>query len=255
MLLIDDEADNASVNTSKESQEATAINRKIRELLRLFGRNAYLGYTATPFANIFIVPNTDDEMLGDDLFPRDFILTLDAPSNYCGARKIFSDHTDLDILRELDDFEDIIPLRHKKDDIPHVLPLSLYHAVRVFILIRAAKLLRGHENKHHSMMVNISRFTDIQTHVKEMIHQYLEELRHSVFNHFALPFDQAMGNSHIRALHDSWQVEFANTEFSWKDIQHALKEAIAPISVIEVNSSRASEPLDYHQRSIQMVVA
>lgn len=248
MLLIDDEADNASVNTSKESQEATAINRKIRELLKLFSRNTYLGYTATPFANIFIAPDTDDDMLGDDLFPRDFILTLDAPSNYSGAHRIFSDDADLDTLRELDDFEDIIPLKHKKDEIPHVLPQSLLHAVRVFILIRAARLLRGHENKHHSMMVNISRFTGIQTHVKEMIHQYLEELRHSVFNHFAMPFEQAMGNSNIRALHDSWQEEFDGTEFSWKDVQHTLKEAIAPISVIEVNSSRTSEPLDYHPK-------
>ena len=67
MLLIDDEADLASINTKKESEEATAINQGIRQLIRLFSRSSYVGYTATPFANVFIDPETDDDMLGDDL--------------------------------------------------------------------------------------------------------------------------------------------------------------------------------------------
>lgn len=73
LLLIDDEADNASVNTRSEAQNPTAINERIRALLRLFTRNNYVGFTATPFANIFIDSDTEDEMRGNDLFPRDFI--------------------------------------------------------------------------------------------------------------------------------------------------------------------------------------
>ena len=61
LLLIDDEADLGSINTSAEGDEATAINRKIRELLHLFDRSSYVGYTATPFANIFIDPETESE--------------------------------------------------------------------------------------------------------------------------------------------------------------------------------------------------
>src|SRR6185295_3551554 len=121
MLLIDDEADHASINTNKEGNEATTINTKIRELLHLFDRSSYLGYTATPFANIFIDPETENEMLGDDLFPRDFIISLDPPDNYVGPSKLFTRDADLDCIREVIDNEDWLPLRHKIDFRPHTL--------------------------------------------------------------------------------------------------------------------------------------
>ncbi|MEA2095701.1 MAG: hypothetical protein U9P73_03260 [Candidatus Cloacimonadota bacterium] len=123
MLLIDDEADHASVNTSREDEDPTATNRRIRQLLGLFEQSSYLGYTATPFANIFIDPESDDDMLiEDDLFPRDFIISLDTPSNYIGAKRIFEEEGDLDIVREVDDYEDILPLKHKKHEFPEILP-------------------------------------------------------------------------------------------------------------------------------------
>lgn len=89
MLVIDDEADNASINTAYARDEVTRINGQIRELLSIFHRSCYVGYTATPFANIFIDPDTDDEALRQDLFPRHFIIGLDAPSNYFGAQRFF----------------------------------------------------------------------------------------------------------------------------------------------------------------------
>ncbi|MCL2768386.1 MAG: hypothetical protein FWE49_06660, partial [Synergistaceae bacterium] len=91
MLLIDDEADNASVNTKKEDENPTAINDAVRSLLALFRQSSYLGITATPFANIFIDPDTTDEMRSDDLFPRDFIYSLSPPTNYIGAESIFGE--------------------------------------------------------------------------------------------------------------------------------------------------------------------
>jgi len=95
--------------------------RLIRELLSLFHRSCYVGYTATPFANIFIDPDTDDEALKQDLFPRDFIIGLDAPSNYFGAQKIFLDARDQHI-RLIDDNEDVLPMKHKIDHPVDVLP-------------------------------------------------------------------------------------------------------------------------------------
>ena len=83
LLLIDDEADNASINTRPENDGTTRINGLIRDILRLFDKRGYVGYTATPFANIFI-PIEEDE-----LFPRDFIINLPAPSNYIGPDKVF----------------------------------------------------------------------------------------------------------------------------------------------------------------------
>ena len=91
MLLIDDEADNASINTKYAKDEVTKINAQIRDLLATFHRSCYVGYTATPFANIFVDPDQYDDALKEDLFPRHFIIGLDAPTNYFGASKVFID--------------------------------------------------------------------------------------------------------------------------------------------------------------------
>ena len=48
----------------------TLTNKRIRELLNIFNKATYLAYTATPYANIFILPDNKDEMIGDDLFPK-----------------------------------------------------------------------------------------------------------------------------------------------------------------------------------------
>jgi len=248
MLLIDDEADHASVDTSKGDDDPTATNSRIRELLALFEQNSYLGYTATPFANIFIDPENEDEMLNDDLFPRDFIISLDAPSNYVGAKRIFEDDGDLDIVREIDDYEDILPLKHKIYEQPEILPPSLYSAVRAFILAKAARNLREQDKAHHSMLVNVSRFTGIQTHIKLLIHDYVTEVRDAIISHYALPIADALKNSDMRALNQSWIDEFNTTEFQWKDIQGELKSAVSAVRVIEINGATTSEPLDYNKR-------
>ena len=85
LLLIDDEADSASINTAPEERRPDGDQRPpFGQLLHLFHQSSYVGFTATPFANVFVNPDSEDEMLGDDLFPRDFIYTLDPPSNYFG---------------------------------------------------------------------------------------------------------------------------------------------------------------------------
>ena len=77
VLVIDDEADQASVATK-------SINPLIQRLLGLMPKSTYVGYTATPFANVFIDPSESN-----DLYPRDFILNLPQPEGYFGPEKIF----------------------------------------------------------------------------------------------------------------------------------------------------------------------
>jgi hypothetical protein len=245
LLLIDDEADHASINTSKEGNDATTINKKIRELLHLFDRSSYLGYTATPFANVFIDPETDNEMLGDDLFPRDFIINLDPPSNYIGPERIFSSEADLKIVKSIDDQEDFIPTRHKINFQPKELPPTLKEAIQVFILSRALRLLRGQVTSHNSMMINVSRYTSVQSSVMLLVDEYVKEIRQSVLNHYQLNRSEALKNTVMLGLHDVFEREFANTEHIWDDVQKVLKEAVSPIGVIEVNSSSQAEQLDY----------
>ena len=99
LLLIDDECDFASVNTRQperdengnivEDWDPTETNKQIRTLLFIFQKSAYVGYTATPYANIFIHKDDYHRKYGDDLFPRHFIISLPQPTNYIGPENVF----------------------------------------------------------------------------------------------------------------------------------------------------------------------
>ena len=244
MLMIDDEADNASINTSADPDESTRINGLIRKTLNLFHKRCYVGYTATPFANIFIDPDSEQEMLGGDLFPRDFIVSLDAPDNYVGPEKIFSEDSELDIIHYIDDHENLLPIRHKIDHLITDLPSSLHQAVLTFILVIAVRLLRGQIKKHNSMLVNISRFTNIQSQVRNILHEYLQELIQQVRFNYAKPVDDALKSSLMKSLHERWEKEFGKKEFRWDEIQAVLLDAAAPVKIIEINS-QSPDTLDY----------
>lgn len=242
MLLIDDEADNASIDVSKSPEEASRINSQIRELLTQFHRSCYIGYTATPFANIFIDPESEHEMYGEDLFPRDFIVGLEPPDNYFGADKIFGEESS--VTREIVDNEDILPLKHKNHYELPALPRSLERAVRTFILCRAIRVLRGDGAAHNSMLVNASRFTSVQGELRDAIHSMLSNtVRHIRFN-ARKPVPEALKNEEILLLQKVWSDEYAHLEFDWYEIQSVLLEASAPINVVEVNS-RSSGQLNY----------
>jgi len=244
MLMIDDEADNASINTSANPDESTRINGLIRKTLNLFHKRCYVGYTATPFANIFIDPDSEEEMLGGDLFPRDFIVSLDAPDNYVGPEKVFGENSDQDIIRYIDDYEDLLPIRHKIDHVITDLPLSLCQALFTFILVIAVRLLRGQIKKHNSMLINISRFTNIQSQIRNVLHEYLQKLIQQIRFNYAKPVNDALKNPLMRKLCDHWKKEFGEKDFNWDEIQSVLLDATAPVKIIEINS-KSSDILDY----------
>ena len=89
VLVIDDECDQASVNSAGNELDMTAINACIRELLSMFPAVSYVGYTATPFANVLISPYLGNAEEPDDLYPRDFITALPKPPGYFGAEELF----------------------------------------------------------------------------------------------------------------------------------------------------------------------
>ena len=247
MLIIDDEADNASINIRHGAGEVSTINRQLRQLLELFDKSCYIGYTATPFANIFIDPDTVDDMLREDLFPRSFIVSLDPPSNYFGPTEVFVDDSER-YIRYIEDNEDHIPLIHRNDFVIESLPTSLVDAIRTFILARAIRLARQQERQHSSMLVNASRFVAVQFQLRNAIHSALDDVQNSVRINGALAPDEALQDSEIRALHGVWESEFRNTGFCWPEIQEQLHAAAAPIRVVEVNS-RSAGTLDYGANS------
>ena len=167
------------INIRRGQDEVSRINGQIRQLLSLFDRSSYIGYTATPFANIFIDPDTDDEMFGEDLFPRHFIVSLDPPDNYFSATRVFSTE-DGQVIRHIEDNQDLLPPKHPITHVVTALPESLRTAVRTFIVARAIRLARGQATEHNSMLVNVSRFTNVQGQVRNEIHALIDGIRSSV---------------------------------------------------------------------------
>ena len=256
MLLIDDEADNASINIRHEQDEISRINGQIRELLALFDRSCYVGYTATPFANIFIDPDSEDEMMGHDLFPRDFIVSLDPPDNYFGATRVFVDEPET-IVRDVDDNADLLPLKHPIEHVVTELPETLETAVRVFILARAIRLARGQVATHNSMLVNVSRFLNVQAQIRNEIHALVDGIRGSARVNAALPPARALSDPRIAALREAFDEHYEDTcGRSWEEVQAFLHESASAVTVVEVNG-RSPGSLDYleHERNGLNVIA
>jgi len=248
MLLIDDEADNASINIQYGRDEISRINGQIRDLLGMFQRSCYVGYTATPFANIFIDPDTDEDVENEDLFPRHFIIGLDAPSNYFGARKVFidglpdEDDERPEYLRFIEDNGDLLPVKHKIDHPITELPESMKEALRAFLIARALRNARGQKGQHASMLVNASRFTGIQNTLKLRLHETLKVYENALRVNGSRP-DAITASPEIAELHETWEAEYSSVS-AWDEVLANLLGVAASAQVIAVNSSSPGS-LDY----------
>ena len=248
MLLIDDEADNASINIKSHREDISRINGQIRDLLKRFDRSCYVGYTATPFANIFVDPESDDEMFRQDLFPRDFIVSLDPPDNYFGASRVFLEYSEhksgMSIVQYIEDNGDLLPRKHRKEHVVTDIPNSLKDAIRAFILVRAIRLVRDHVESHNSMLVNASIFMRVQTQLRNEIHNFLGMIRNSIRVDSFNSEEDAIRNPEIAALKDIFDREYDNVGVTWMQVQSCLHDSISPMKVIEINS-QSRDSLDY----------
>ena len=256
MLMIDDEADNASINTHKAEDDPTKINRYIRNILSLFTRSSYVGFTATPFANVFISYDSEDEMLRDDLFPRDFIYSLKAPSNYCGSRKYFFQPNEN--VRYITDWdESIFPMKHKKEWDGDKLFDSLYHAVNTFLLANTIRDIKDKDinlNTHRSMLINMTRFTKVQFVIKDIVNDYFSTVKNAVKQTRKLPIEYAETNPSVQKLKESFLSEYPNiiingVTLTWEQIFPKIYDSIKDIEIVVVNSSKQSTKLNYDNYS------
>lgn len=252
LLLIDDEADNASINTRADN-DPTTINKHIRRLLELFTKSSYIGVTATPFANIFILPEKTEDMLNDDLFPADYIYALDPPTNYIGGNEIFGDDAAYSgSLMPIDDAQEFFPYKHKQDTVLYGLPESLYSALRYFLLANVVRDINGDLTAHRSMLVNVSRYTKVQEQVSKLILEWLYEVQRDVRNYCRLDEEQACKNRSLAALRDDWNnpsYPFYKYGVEWDSVQkNYLLSAISSIEVRTINQ-RSANKLDYTEYS------
>lgn len=284
LIIIDDEADHASVDTGEqifdefgipnEEYEPKAINSLIRKILHLFSRKAYVGYTATPFANIYIHEHAETKKEGKDLFPESFIINLATPSNYIGPSRVFGVSEgakirkgQLPIIHEVDDHNSDdgstgwMPTQHKSDHIPYhgsefSIPLSLVEAVDSFILACAVRQLRKQGDQHTSMLVHVTRFKLVQKEVFGNVDKYVKKISQRII--------RGIDNHDILLrLKNLWENDFIptnikmNEEFSdlcaeslpnWNDVELILPEIMEQINVRMINGT-AKDVLDYKDRA------
>lgn len=272
LLLIDDEADNASINISNDPERQSSINGWITQILNLFGKNAYVGYTATPFANIFIP--LDDQ----NLFPRNFIKNIPAPSNYIGPEKVFgfspleedeASNTVLPIVNRINDYSGFVPDRHKKDDqLPSSLPESLKRAIRCFIITCAIRRLRGQKTVHNSMLIHVSRFMRWQDHIAELVSNQFIYYRRGIDQNDAVILDELKSTfeqddngfkSYVSVSKQILDSELKNLDsqiqvHKWSEVLQHLNDAASRIEVKSIHGG-SGEALDYfdHKNGLSVI--
>ncbi len=230
LLLVDDEADYASIDTSKHDSEPTAINRGIRRVLAAFEKSSYVGFTATPFANVLI--NDEDT---EDLFPRDFIFSLESPSNYFGPRQMFDDiSAEQNFIVPLQDAEDFFPAKHRKTHSVEALPASLHDAILAFYISNAVRDLRPRQkNSPRSMLIHVSRFKDVQRQVFDLVSEKCAEINatlelgigaRDLYGEF-----ERVYKSHFHYVHETWAA-----------VQEQLPNAARSTEVFIVNSEKGN---------------
>ena len=281
LLVIDDEADQSSVDTGAlprredgtldPEYEPKPINALIRRLLHLFDKHAYVGYTATPFANIYIHEEAETADEGEDLFPRSFIIGLPTPSNYSGPATLFPETLKIGdakpwgsdsatetspFLRIVNDYlpDPTLPddkgwmPAHKKTHTPlyrgeKKLPPSLRRAVRSFILASAARIARGQGQKHKSMLIHVTRFTEVQGEVVRQVKAYTDALRDAWRNE-----DQALKLE----MESLWQTDYetvcrgAGMPLAWSTVEPHVWTILRAVAIKEINGSSA-DILEYEQ--------
>lgn len=256
LLLIDDEADNASINVKYGKGEISKINGQIRKILGLFTQSAYIGYTATPFANVLIDSKSTDDEAGDDIFPRSFIYTLEQSTAYFGAEKIFGDidETNPKYIRWILDDDESQGIKRRSGDTLKELPQSLEQAIDTFIIACSIRVLSGDADEHMTMMVNMSPFRTVQHSIYYLIEDYVDLLRRSINSYAGLPSSIALSSSaKLRELKQVWEQEYSDAPFTWEEVLKTLQETIRPITLAEINS-QSKDALDY-TRTPQRVIA
>ena len=188
ILVIDDECDQASVNSALGELDMTAINRRIRELLSHLPAVTYVGYTATPFANVLIDPYRADGQGLDDLYPRDFLTALPRPDRYFGTESLFgavpSDPEDvrpeeegLDMIRDVPSGEEALlqpRSRRERDAFQPVMTNSLETAVLYFLACCAARHARGDGTHHMTMLIHTSAYVIAHERVSALIQGWVD---------------------------------------------------------------------------------
>jgi hypothetical protein len=288
VLIIDDEADNASIDIAKkkkktnannlvvdgssddlDEQDPSRINARIRAIIAKFNRTTYVGYTATPFANVLQNPDARHSDLGDDLFAGDFIVKLAEPDNYIGAVKVFGLGERVGgleprdplpgLIRITDDARDWLPAKHQTSyfvqhpDKAAYLPDSLREAICSFALTGAIRDLRESKATPNSMLIHVSPWNLIQSQLKDTIKDFLDEVKVTLLYGQGVESEIWDTLSRLRneyAINTQWYLE--NEDYykqtkeipDWVSLKPALANFIDRVQLKLINGD-SSDVIDY----------
>ncbi|MGM7700526.1 Z1 domain-containing protein [Pseudalkalibacillus sp. Hm43] len=271
-LIIDDEADQASINTGgnkpididpdyEDNEDSpSTINDLIRKLLNMFTKKAYIAYTATPFANVLIDHEAVDVNAGHDLYPKSFIVALPKPNNYLGATEIFgsSDNPDdrLNVIVHVpkNEIKDLVPQhRNEVESFQPNIPESLKEAIIDFILAGAARHQRESANVPTSMLIHTSYRTLIQERLTTLIVKYFSELRDDwrYFREQGLRSKfEKIWNEKFRPLTRSINV---NEDKSFYEIESHISTFFEKVDIIQLHSE-SEDQINYETDPNQCVI-
>lgn len=261
-LIIDDECDQASVNAARYRQQMTAINKLVRQILHKSPKSAYIGYTATPFANVLIDPAVSvDPNKPDDLYPRDFVVALPRPEGYFGAESLFGRGL-LDADEEIPDAEGLDMIRIVEDDetdslrpggpqdrenFSLAITPSLDESIRYYILATAARCARGQVEQHSSMLIHTTVYVAPHFDAQTRIGSHVEQIAKSLVAKDAVLY---------RELRELWEREkekvdpllFGNPEVTFEGLSQYLNEVAGSIDVV-VENGVSEARLDFSEGS------
>lgn len=266
LLMIDDEADNASINTNIPDLDPTKTNNYLRTILKSFNQACYVGYTATPFANIFIDPNSYGEC-AEDLFPKDFIYNLDAPTNYFGAKKIFlePEYRYVHITLDKNEVNKYIPENHLRTFALKDLPRSLKEAIASFLITKCIRNIRHDAHEHCSMLINVSTFVNVQNQIKDKVLDYIDEVSNEILAYSAMP--TALNHINIALLHKTFNkyyitsLDLDEKLITWDQIVIQLrsifdsseKDYVFKTCVVNSKSQDALDYSSYGKRGLMVI--
>lgn len=212
VLIIDDECDQASVNAAAQEMDISRINEKIRLILNKLPAVSYVGYTATPFANVLINPYAGQSDTLDDLYPKDFITSLDLPKGYFGTQKLFGrtpadpanphpDEEGLDVIRTISEEEEAALQPASRAAQAGFVPRmtdSLRDAVLYYIATCAVRRARSQGEEHMTMLVHTSPAVRMHQSVANLIENWLATER---------PHLESLSGESFESLRAVWERE------------------------------------------------
>ncbi|MCE3556314.1 Z1 domain-containing protein [Pseudonocardia sp. RS11V-5] len=252
-LIIDDEADQSTVATAE-------INPLLYQVMSKFPKVGYIGYTATPFANLLINPGDKT-----DFYPRDFIVNLPQPNDYQGTEILFGrellpgeDPADLpggyDMVRTVpdDEVDDLKP-RTKKEaaDFYPGLTHSLRRSVEWFWLATAARKVRGGGNKHSTMLIHTTTDTTVHERFKDPLLQLKTRMLAGLTTKDPDLLDR---------LRTTWAKEtarvpaadFGETTVAFEDLLGKLPAVVKATKVV-IDNYKSTDRLDYESGPVTAI--